>query len=308
MFFLLPVGMNYETRRCPVVTFSLMGANVLVYLISLICLYQYGEDSQYWIMQHFWMIPSQSIWYTYLTSMFVHEGFFHLLGNMIYLFLFGACVEDLIGRGRFLMFYLVGGLVAQLVFIAAIPEHFASEIPLGGSSGAIYACIGGYLLLRTGSAIDFRYFYFFFYRVGEGEFSLPAWVVILFRILRDLAFAIIAFVNQLHGGGVAFAAHVGGFFAGLGMVALFKVSDKRTGQKDPESPEEPAADFGAAVLQAIPETHNETPTIFLFDGGAQAGPFNMFQIQQMLSLGSVNREALYWSDGMTEWRSVSELA
>src|SRR5438128_2130775 len=102
MFILLPVGMNYQTQRAPVVTFTLMGMNILVYLVSLGFLLGQGSDSAIWMHQHLWLIPADSTWYTYLTSMFVHAGFFHLLGNMLYLFLFGCCVEDMIGRWRFL--------------------------------------------------------------------------------------------------------------------------------------------------------------------------------------------------------------
>src|SRR5205085_962953 len=135
------------------------------------------------------LIPGQSTWYTYLTSMFVHAGFLHLLGNMIYLFLFGCCVEDLIGRGQFLALYLLSGVVADFVYIACSPEHFASEIPMGGASGAISACMGAYLLLRAHAEIEFKYFALLFFRFFSGEFSLAAWVVISFWFLKDLFFA-----------------------------------------------------------------------------------------------------------------------
>ncbi len=102
--------------------------------------------------------------------MFVHAGIFHLLGNMIFLFLFGSCVEDLIGRVRFAVFYLVGGLVAELVFIAMSPEHFMTPNPMGGASGAISTCMGMYLLLRADADIEFKYFILLFVRFWVGEF------------------------------------------------------------------------------------------------------------------------------------------
>src|ERR1043166_1422063 len=108
MFIVIPVGMNYQTRRLPIVTFTLIGLNVLVYLISLAFTLTQGSDAQDWILEHLWLIPALSSWQTYLTSMFVHAGFFHLLGNMLYLFLFGCCVEDIIGRWRFTALYLLG--------------------------------------------------------------------------------------------------------------------------------------------------------------------------------------------------------
>jgi membrane associated rhomboid family serine protease len=281
-----------------------MGVNTLVYLVSLVCFLSQGPAADLWIYEHFWLIPAQSVWHTYLTAMFVHGGFFHLLGNMIYLFLFGCCVEDLIGRGRFLSFYLVGGLVAELVYIAASPDHFASEIPMGGASGAISACLGGYLLLRAGADIDFRYFGLILLRPFSGEFSLPAWLVISFWFLKDLFFAALSYYMAKGHGGVAFGAHVGGFVAGLALVALHKA----IGKKQPEEPRKPMRVRLPAAVQALPETHNETPTIFLYEADAQAGPFNLYQVQNMLSLGSVTPETLYWSEGMTEWRSVAELA
>src|SRR5262245_32926958 len=107
---IIPVGVDYQTRRYPMVTFTLMGLNVAVYLLTLYFWFQdrsidvetveaFKERSlEYWWQQHFWLIPNKSMVHTFLTSLFVHAGFWHLAGNMIYLFLFGSCVEDTIGR------------------------------------------------------------------------------------------------------------------------------------------------------------------------------------------------------------------
>src|SRR5689334_5129458 len=124
MFIILPVGMNYETKRAPFVTFGLMGANILVYLVSLGFVLNQRDDAQIWIYEHLWLIPADSTWYTYLTSMFVHAGIIHLVGNMFYLFLFGCCVEDMIGRWQFLAIYVLGGLLAQVAYIGLLPQHF----------------------------------------------------------------------------------------------------------------------------------------------------------------------------------------
>src|ERR1017187_5918025 len=118
MFIAVPVGMNYRTERFPIVTVSLIGLNMLVYLVTLICALNTGGDSNDWVMQNLWLIPAQSYWWTYLTHMFVHAGIFHLVGNMLFLFLFGCCVEDLIGRARFACMYLAGGIIAALAYIA----------------------------------------------------------------------------------------------------------------------------------------------------------------------------------------------
>src|SRR5258708_5241642 len=153
MFFLLPVGVDYRARRYPVVTFTLMGLCVALYLITLGLRLAIGPDVLDWVVLNLWLIPAEAHWWTYLTSLFVHAGFFHLAGNMVYLFLFGSCVEDVIGRPRFVAFYLVSGFASELMHVAISPLHFASPIPLGGASGAISGCIGGFPLLFLPTAL-----------------------------------------------------------------------------------------------------------------------------------------------------------
>jgi membrane associated rhomboid family serine protease len=254
--------------------------------------------------QYLWLIPAKSFFWTYLTSMFVHAGILHLAGNMMFLFLFGSCVEDTIGRLRFLAYYLAGGLVAELVHIAASPGHFASMTPMGGASGAISACMGMHLLLRANADIEFKYFYWlFFVAFGSGEFELPAWVAISFWFLKDLLGTVLNSRSDQQGGGVAFGAHVGGLLSGLALVGIYKIIASRH--------KAPVADFGihrVATPAAVPVSTGETPSIYLFEDGKQSGPFTLSQIQQMLSGGSLGEDALYWSEGMTDWDSVLDLA
>ena len=308
MFIVLPVGMNYQTRRMPVVTFTLIGLNVVVYLIGLAFTLSQGKDAELWIYEHLWLIPADSGWHTYLTSMFVHAGFFHLLGNMLYLFLFGCCVEDIIGRWRFSALYLLGGFAAELAYIAGTPEHFASEIPMGGASGAISTCMGAYLLLRAKVNIDFKYFGMIFFKVFSGEFSLAAWVVITFWFLEDVFSAVLSYYVNEGGGGVAFGAHVGGFVAGLGLIGLHKLFSPKKKAEAKRGPVRVAVRKAAPVRARAPAAlPTEAPTLYVYQGETQYGPFNLFQIQQMLTDGSVTGDAQYWSEGMTEWRSITEL-
>jgi len=301
MFIVLPVGMNYQTERLPIVTFTLMGLNILVYLVSLPFTLRQGSQGTLWIFEHLWLIPAHTPWYVYLTAMFVHAGFFHLLGNMLYLFLFGACVEDMIGRWRFLTLYLFGGLAADLVYIALTPEHFASEVPMGGASGAISACMGAYLFLRSNVDIEFKYFGLLFFRFFSGEFSLAAWVVISFWFLKDLFFAGLSYYQNERGGGVAFGAHVGGCIFGAAALGISKiVPAKKTKRK-----KEPIrVELARPVAPADPA---EPPSIYVYQGEIQYGPYNLFQIREMLADGSVISEAQYWSEGMAEWRNIMEL-
>ena len=146
MILIIPTGVEYRARRLPVVTFTLMGINTAVWLISFILWLSSGgsvaggEELSWW-EETFWLTPAHPAIHTWFTHMFVHEGIFHLLGNMIFLFLFGSCVEDVLGRWRYTVFYLLGGLVSAITQIALTAEHFESEVPLGGASGAISACM-----------------------------------------------------------------------------------------------------------------------------------------------------------------------
>jgi membrane associated rhomboid family serine protease len=312
MFIVVPVGMNYRTERFPIVTVSLIGLNTLVYLVELICFLTTGGDSNDWVRQNLWLIPAQSYWWTYLTSVFVHADIFHLLGNMIFLFLFGCCVEDLVGRIRFALMYLAGGIIAALAHIAFSPGHFDSELPMGGASGAISACMGMYLLLRAGAEIEFKYFLWLFVFVRAGEFQLPAWVAITFWFVNDLLWMIVGLASDDRGGGVAFGAHVGGLLAGCAMIGIYKLTARR--RKEPVEIIAPIISpikvrprpVTAAV--ASPETTGETPAIYIYYRGEQSGPFTLSHVQDRLRLGSIGPDAVYWSEGLANWQSVADLS
>jgi membrane associated rhomboid family serine protease len=312
MFFIfLPVGMNYRTERLPLITFLLIGINVLVWLVSLICQVATNGESQLWIYDHLWLVPATCTWYAPLTHMFVHEGIMHLAGNMIFLFLFGSCVEDMIGRLRFTIFYLVGGLVAAMTFIAMTPEHFRSDIPMGGASGAISACQGMYLLLRAGAEIEFKYFLWLFGYIRAGEFEVPAWVAILLYFGHDLLWAVIGMFSHASGSGVAFGAHVGGFLAGLALVSIYHGLTRLRKRQPPPSRIiiDPAALIARTAFVPAPVTAtSETPTIYLHDGQQQTGPFTLTEVQVKLQRGELGLDASYWSEGMAEWQSVVDLA
>jgi membrane associated rhomboid family serine protease len=309
MFIAVPVGMNYRTERLPLVTLSLISINTLVYLVSLVCFFSTDGASDDWIMQHLWLIPVQSHLWMYLTSMFVHAGFFHLIGNMIFLFLFGSCVEDIIGRLRFAIYYLAGGLVAEFAYVAMTPEHFVSTVPMGGASGAISACMGMYLLLRADADIEFKYFaWWFFIYMRAGEFEVPAWMAIIFYFAIDLIGAVVGMFSE-HGSGVAFGAHVGGFLGGLGLVAFYnwKVRSREPADESDDRIIKPER-IRVAVPPRSVVSAPETPTIFLHDGMEQSGPFTLTQVQAKLRQGEINHDARYWSEGMDDWQDVVELS
>jgi membrane associated rhomboid family serine protease len=299
MFFILPVAVDYEARRYPVVTFTVMGLNALLYLISLALLFGSEEGAEAMITG-LGLVPVEKSWWTWLTSMFVHAGFFHFVGNMIYLFLFGACVEDLLGRGRFSCFYIGGGLLANLsqVLLTTEPE---SRIPIVGASGAISACIGAFLILLPRTRINFRYFAWIFFRIFSGDFWLSARIVIGFWFALDFL-SLLAELGQEGGGGVAFGAHVGGTIAG----ALTAWGLRRS-LKDPEAGDTAVQPLRPVMAVSAPETVAQPPTIYLFLNGQQIGPFAEGRVREMLALGSVTSDALYWREGMPDWRPLAEL-
>jgi hypothetical protein len=221
-------------------------------------------------------------------------------------------VEDVIGRWKYLGFYIISGIVADFAEIAASPLHFASEIPYGGASGAVTGCIAGFLILFSKREIEFKYFGLIFLRPVFGEFNLAAWIVISFWFLSDLFFAFLA--RALNPGkdvgGVAYAAHVGGFLAGLAMVGLFRMFNKQAVEEEAATPQWNPSMIRRAALErtraeAVPV---ESPTIFLSEGGNQSGPFTSEQVREMISLGSISPDALYWQEGMEEWSTVQDFA
>jgi membrane associated rhomboid family serine protease len=147
-----------------------------------------------------------------LSSLFLHAGWFHLIGNMLYLWIFGNNVEDRLGRIRFLLFYLAGGIAATLAHVAIEPS---STLPLVGASGAIAATLGAYLVLFPGARILSLVFLVFFYQL----ISVPAILVLGFWFVLQLIDGFASLGAPTAEGGVAFFAHIGGFVAGA-LVAL----------------------------------------------------------------------------------------
>jgi len=150
------------------------------------------------------------------TSMFLHGSWMHLLGNMWFLWLFGNNVEDSMGHGRFVVFYLVCGIAAALAQVVANP---ASGIPMVGASGAISGVMGGYLVLYPHVRVYVLVFLGFFVTT----ITLPAWTMLLYWFALQFLGGLTSLVAE-RGGGVAFWAHAGGFVAGLVLVKLFSRS------------------------------------------------------------------------------------
>jgi membrane associated rhomboid family serine protease len=154
---------------------------------------------------------------TPLTSMFLHGGWAHLLGNALFLWIFGNNVEDSMGRMRFLVFYLVCGLVAAAAQVIAAP---ASPVPMVGASGAISGVMGAYLVLYPHARVNMLFIFVVIVRI----IAVPAWMLLLywFALQAIAALPQVSGARQAVEGGVAVMAHVGGFVAGVVLVKLFE--------------------------------------------------------------------------------------
>lgn len=225
---MIPLRDDNDPQRRPLVTPILVGSCVLVYLWQLTLGQQGGQAAVYALG----VIPAVLLGHealpkelavvapsaTILTSMFLHGGFMHLAGNMLYLWIFGDNVEDSMGRARFVAFYLLCGAAA--VFAQALPDPY-SVVPMIGASGAISGVLGAYLLLYPHARVLVVVPLGFVLQT----FRLRAGLVLAFWFGLQLLSNVLAGSGE--GGGVAFRAHIGGFIAGMALIPLFKHRDRR---------------------------------------------------------------------------------
>lgn len=212
---MIPIRDQIPTRRVPFVNYILIAANIFVFILQ----YLAGANQDALIYQ-FALIPatfsagaSLSNISDIFTSMFMHAGLAHLGGNMLYLWIFGDNVEDSMGHGRFLLFYLVGGLVASLAHIFTNPT---SQIPTVGASGAIAAVLGAYLVLYPTSKVLTIIPLGFFLRMT----MIPAVIVLGLWFVLQLFSGVLS-MGGPDVGGVAFWAHIGGFVTGVILAKIF---------------------------------------------------------------------------------------
>jgi membrane associated rhomboid family serine protease len=217
---MIPLRDENPTRSFPIVNYILIAINVIVFLFQLMV----GMDQNSPIYE-FTLIPAQITSgldvgdiTDIFTSMFMHGGWAHIIGNMLYLWIFGDNVEDAMGHVRYLLFYLAGGVVASLAHILSNPD---STLPTVGASGAIAAALGAYLILFPSSRVLTLIPLGFFMRLT----MVPAIIVLgLWGILQLFqGFMSVGLPDDV--GGVAFWAHIGGFVFGL---ALGKILGKAT--------------------------------------------------------------------------------
>jgi membrane associated rhomboid family serine protease len=224
---MIPLRDDNPTRTTPFVTIGLIAANILVFLYQLslppreakIFVYQFAAIPAV-IFGNEHLPPGIAAippTLTLLTSMFLHGGLMHLGGNMLYLWIFGNNIEDAMGHTRFVVFYLLCGLLASL---AHAFSNLGSEIPSLGASGAISGVLGAYLLLYPRAQVLMLIPLGFFMRLMyiPAAFALGIWFVL--QVISGT-------FSGTQGGGVAWWAHIGGFLAGMALIGLFKQSSVR---------------------------------------------------------------------------------
>jgi membrane associated rhomboid family serine protease len=226
----LPLKDINPTRRRPYATYSLIAANIAVFIYQLslgtrlgtMFIASYGATpyeithltdlvGKVTLGAHVMHYPGpHPVFLTLLTSMFIHGGFAHLGGNMLFLWIFGNNVEDILGPVKFVLFYLVSGLAAHALHIASDP---GSTIPTVGASGAISGLLGAYLIAYPRAGILSVVFLGFFVRVAV----IPAFVIIIYWFVVQFIFGLLS-LGGTGEGGVAWFAHVGGFLAGIALI------------------------------------------------------------------------------------------
>ena len=220
---MLPLSDRIPTVRRPVVTYALIAINIAVFVLWEHAGQEPGLDNAVADGGYFPCEVNSSCaapgypWpVTVLTSMFLHASWSHLLGNMLFLWIFGNNVEDRMGRPRFVAFYLAGGAVAtaaQTIVTLGMGTAADAEIPNVGASGAIAAVLGAYILLYPGAAIVTWIFPVFL-------IPIPAVFYLGFWFVYQLFLGSSSFLAPEAGGGVAYFAHIGGFVFGLLTVRL----------------------------------------------------------------------------------------
>jgi membrane associated rhomboid family serine protease len=219
---LLPLG-DDNTKRVsfPLVTLTLIGVNVVMFLLEMSRAEEFVV--QYSIIPAALLSGEQSP-LNVITSMFLHSGISHILFNMLYLFIFGDNVEDNLGKGKFLLFYLLCGVAAMLAQTFTNPN---STIPNLGASGAIAGVLAAYLILFPRNHVRVLVFFPF-----TATFS--AWLVLGFWIITQLFSGWTATFDteaSTHGG-IAYMAHIGGFFAGVILIFIFRKREAQQGSME----------------------------------------------------------------------------
>ncbi len=226
---MIPLRDRNPTRAMPVVTLGLIAACFVVFAVELSISADGGDQALERFFDLWGAVPAKisaaldrgdylsQPMLGMVTSLFLHAGWLHILGNMLFLWIFGNNVEDRLGRLRFLAFYLLGGIVAALSQVWITPQ---SDVPLVGASGAIAAALGVYFVLWPGARILSLVFLGFFYQLAE----VPALIVLGYWFVLQLLSGVTSLGAETASSGVAFFAHIGGFVVGMAVGLVGRIA------------------------------------------------------------------------------------
>ena len=219
---MFPLRDDRPTYTAPVVTTLLIVACALVFFYEL-SLDEYSRD---YFINLYGVVPAHLRPQTLLTSLFIHGGWSHIIGNMLFLWAFGKSLEDAMGHGRFLMFYLISGVAAG---IAHVIFNLGTTLPTVGASGAIAGVMGAYLVKFPRARIHTLIFLLFFVTMAD----IPAAFILIYWFITQL-FSEYGSIMTTHvsSGGVAYAAHIGGFVTGMILVQFMGVRQRYFPRRD----------------------------------------------------------------------------
>jgi len=208
---MIPIHDSQRSQTTPWVTSLLIAVNVFLFLYQ-ITLDPFTRNE---FVHQFGFVPARFAAESLLTSMFLHGGWMHLIGNMIFLWVFGDNVEDILGHARYLLFYLICGVAAALLQFAINPE---SRVPMVGASGAIFGVMGAYAIKFPHARISMIGWFIILF-----TFEAPAWLVMVYFFGVNFFSGLGAIADVMNErGGTAFFAHLGGFVAGAILILTLK--------------------------------------------------------------------------------------
>ncbi|HYW48435.1 MAG TPA: rhomboid family intramembrane serine protease [Bryobacteraceae bacterium] len=219
---MFPLRDTQPSYSKPIVTIALIVVNILVFLFE----FSMDDYSRNTFIALYGLVPDQFQWTSVLTSMFLHGGWMHVLGNMWFLWIFGDNIEDILGHGKFLVFYLVCGVVAALSQVAL---NYTSRVPMVGASGAIAGVMGAYMIKFPRARIETLVFIFFFI----SRIDVPAWAMLIYWFAMQVLSGVGSIgLTQASQGGTAYIAHVGGFLAGIILIRTLGTRERYSRRRD----------------------------------------------------------------------------
>jgi membrane associated rhomboid family serine protease len=220
---MIPLRDTIPSRTTPVVTVLIIVANVFVFLYML----SLDPYTQNHFIRQYAVVPARLHLSALVTSMFLHGGWMHIIGNMWFLWVYGDNVEDSLGHGKYLLFYLLCGMIAAVTQYAISPD---SQVPTLGASGAIAGVMGAYLIKFPHSRILTLIPIIVFWTTIE----IPAVIILVYWFILQFFSGIgsIGYTQSSQGAGVAFFAHVGGFIAGMILVSTMGTKERYSRRRD----------------------------------------------------------------------------